>query len=67
MVARNPAEEKSSVRISESAYYSGLRIGADNRLAVVDPDLKNEDLKPGCACCTHTFNGVPFVRKFEGY
>ncbi len=67
MVARSPAEEKSSVLMGESSYYSGLKIDGDNRLALVDPELRNEDLKPRCPCCTHTFNGAPFVRKFEGY
>jgi hypothetical protein len=26
--------------------------------------LRVEDMEPTCACCTHTFNGVPFTRKY---
>jgi len=67
MVARNPSEEKDRFMGGETAFFSGLRIDENNRLALVNPELKNEDIKPGCPCCTHTFNGVPLVRKFEGY
>ena len=64
LVARNEDEKEPSVRVDESSYFSGLFIDADNKLALVNPQLKNEDLIPACACCTHTFNGVRFVRKF---
>lgn len=53
------------VLIGENAYYSGLFVDADNRLRLVDPDLHVEHMEPGCACCTHTFNGVPFTRKYD--
>ncbi|MCR6501541.1 hypothetical protein MUO32_21110 [Shinella sp. CPCC 101442] len=65
MVARSPAERKPFVRMGESAYYSGLFVDDDNRLQRVDPDLGVEQMEPGCACCTHTFNGVPFTRKYR--
>jgi hypothetical protein len=65
MVARREAEKKPLVRLGESTYYSGLFVDGDNRLALVDPELRVEHMKPSCACCTHTFNGVPFVQKFE--
>ncbi len=65
MVARTEGDRKPYVLMGESSYYSGLYVDDDNRLAKVDPDLRIEDMKPGCSCCTHTFNGVPFVRKCD--
>ena len=64
MVARNDAEKHDRVRVGESAYFSGLYIDDDNRLALVDPDLRIEDMVPSCRCCTHTFNGKPFIKKY---
>lgn len=64
LVARAPDERKPFVCIGEASYYSGLYIDDDGKLAVVAPDLRNEDMTPSCPCCTHTLNGVPFVRKF---
>lgn len=65
MVARTAIDRKPYVRIGESAIYSGLYIDDDGRLAKVAPDLRNEDLTPSCPCCTHTFNGVPLIRKYQ--
>lgn len=64
LVARSEAERQPFVRIGESSYYSGLHVDEDNRLRLVDPMLRVEDMEPACACCTHTFNGVPFTRKY---
>jgi len=64
LVARPEAERQPFVRIGENSYYSGLYIDEDNRLRLVDPALRVEDMEPACACCTHTFNGVPFTRKY---
>ena len=65
MVARTEADKSATVSTGESTYFSGLYIDENNRLAVVDPSTKVEDLEPYCSCCTHTFNGVPFVKKFR--
>ncbi|MBL8594675.1 MAG: hypothetical protein JNK01_18460 [Devosia sp.] len=65
LVARSISDRQPRVRIGESSYYSGLYVDQDNRLAVVDPSLRVEDMQPSCACCTHTFNGVTFTRKYE--
>jgi hypothetical protein len=65
MVARNESDRRSFVRMGESSYYSGLYVDDDNRLAKVDADLGVEAMKPVCSCCTHTFNGVPFTRKYD--
>lgn len=65
LVARSEAEKRPFVVVGESTYWSGLFIDEDNRLARVDPELRVEHLEPSCACCTHTFNGAPFVRSFR--
>jgi len=65
IVAVNEAEKKPVARAGENSYYSGLYVDQDNRLALVDPDLRLDDMRPSCSCCTHTFNGVPFTRKYE--
>jgi hypothetical protein len=65
MVARSEAEKKPRFRHGENAYYSGLFVDEYNRLRVVDPSLRVENMDPYCACCTHTFNGVPFTRKYQ--
>lgn len=64
LVARTDAERKPVVCIGGNAFYSGLYVDADGRLAKVAPSLGNEDLEPSCPCFTHTFNGVPLVRKY---
>lgn len=65
MVARTPEDRKPFILVGESTYFSGLFVDDGNRLALVAPQLRNEDMQPGCACCTHTFNGVPFIRKYD--
>jgi len=65
MVARSDLDKRPFVRIGESSYYSGLYVDGDNRLALVDPDLKVEDMEPACGCCTHTFNGLRFTRPYR--
>ncbi len=59
MVARHEHERREVVVLGESSYYSGLYVDEANRLRVVNPALGPADLRPGCTCCTHTFNGVP--------
>lgn len=53
------------IRGGESTYYSSLFVDENNILQKVKPDLKNEDLQPSCGCCTHTFNGKPFINKYN--
>jgi len=52
------------VRVGESSYYSGLYVDGDGLLQQVDASLGPSSLAPLCACCTHTFNGVRFTRRF---
>ncbi|WP_410581911.1 hypothetical protein [Amycolatopsis sp. lyj-108] len=65
LVARQPHERREYVRLGEASYYSGLYVDDDNRLQVVNPELGACDLEPACPCCTHTFNGVRFTRKYR--
>lgn len=64
IVARAEEERKNLVRIGQATFYSGLYVDKDNKLQKVDPELRNEDLRPDCACCTHTFNGEVFINKY---
>lgn len=65
MVALSENDRKAYVCIGDYSYYSGLYVDEDNRLALVDPDLRVEDMEPLCAGSTHSFNGVPFTRKYR--
>ena len=64
-VALNEADERRYIICGGNAYFSGLYVDNNDCLALVDPDLSNEKLEPTCPCCTHTFNGVPFINKFR--
>lgn len=64
MVSKNTENQNDFVRLSESSYYSGLFIDEKNILQKVAPDLSEDTLTPFCNCCTHTFNGVPFTKKY---
>lgn len=65
LVALRPQDEKEYIRTGESSYFSGLRVDEDGVLRVVNADLGPHSLSPLCKCCTHTFNGSPFTKKFE--
>lgn len=60
IVALKENEKHDFVRIGESSYFSGLYVDNNNILKLCNPDLKAKDMKPFCACCTHTFNGKLF-------
>jgi hypothetical protein len=64
VVALPGHDRHEAVRVGESTYVSGLYVDADGILRRVNPDLGPEHLTPNCPCCTHTFNGHPFVKKF---
>ncbi len=49
----------------ESSYYSKLYVDDNNKLQVLNPNFTNEMLHPTCHCCTFTFNGKPFVNKYN--
>lgn len=54
-----------TVRCGESSLYSALYVDENNILQKVDPEYTNEKMFPTCDCCTHTFNGKPFVNKYN--
>jgi hypothetical protein len=65
LVALPGHERKSHVRAGESSFYSGMYVDDAGILQVVDPSLGPSSLAPSCKCCTHTFNGIPFTRRFD--
>ena len=66
LVASRRERAAEFVRVGESTYFSGLYVDDAGALRVVNPDLDEDSLEPGCGCCTHTFNGVPFTRRYRG-
>ncbi len=64
LVALHEHERSDYVRVGESSYYSGLFVDFDGRLQKVNADLSPSSLLPQCKCCTHTFNGQRFTRRF---
>ncbi|WP_211236901.1 hypothetical protein [Chitinimonas koreensis] len=64
LVALRDEDGRPYVRTGEASYFSGLRVDAEGVLRVVDPAVGTGSLAPLCACCTHTFNGVPFTRRY---
>ena len=58
-------KDKGYTYCGESSIYSTLYVDENNKLQLVNPNLKNEDFKPTCPCCTHTFNGKVLNKKFK--
>ncbi|MBS7806216.1 hypothetical protein KIH26_01250 [Variovorax sp. PCZ-1] len=65
LVAIRAEEKKEYVRLGEASYYSGLYVDEEGLLQLVNSKISAESLAPQCACCTHTFNGVRFTRKYD--
>lgn len=65
MVSDGRETANTYVRIGESSYFSGLYVDADGILQIVDPEIGPDSLEPSCKCCTHTFNGVVFTKKYH--
>lgn len=59
----NDIRDKGYVVVGNS-YYSQLFVDENNILQKVKPELINENFYPYCDCCTHSFNGEPFVNKW---
>ena len=64
IVAKDREHGNDYVLIGESSYYSGLYVDENKILQLVAPEISEETLEPTCPCCTHTFNGVPFTKKY---
>ena len=65
LVAKCKEDASAVVRTGESSYFSGLYIDDNGLLKIVDPETSKKSLEPLCACCTHTFNGILFEKKYE--
>ena len=65
LAARGGGPRAPKVRTGASTWFSGLYVDPDGMLAKVDPRLDAARLRPDCACCTHTFDGVPFGLPYD--
>jgi hypothetical protein len=65
MVALQESKKREYLVFSEGTYFSGLYVTDDGTLQVVNPNLDHTSLMPSCRCCTHTFNGKTFTRKYQ--
>ncbi|MBU2706037.1 hypothetical protein KCM76_08580 [Zooshikella marina] len=65
MVSMDIEDADDYILTSESSYFSGLYVDKDGLLQVVAPEIDETSLSPACKCCTHTFNGKPFTKKFK--
>ena len=65
MVSENRASAKDYIRVGESSYYSGLYVDSNGILQITAPEIGPETLDPSCKCCTHTFNGNEFNKKYR--
>lgn len=64
LVAKDFESSSEVVRTGESTYFSGLYVDEKGIIRIVNPDIDENTLKPLCKCCTHTFNGIHFSRKY---
>ncbi len=53
------------IRVGESTYYSSLYVDDKGLLQYVDKSINENTLEPFCKCCTHTFNGKRFTKKYK--
>ena len=53
------------IRVGKSTYYSSLCVDSKGLLQYVDKTIDQHTLKPDCDCCTHTFNGKKFSKKYK--
>lgn len=63
MVQLNEDDQSTKLRVGESSYFSSLYVDDEGILRVVNPDVNEATQEPFCTCCTHTFNGKPFLKK----
>lgn len=64
MVAIQDKGRKNYFCSGESSYFSGLFVDAQGTLQIVNPMLNNKSTYPICPCCTYTFNGFVFSKKY---
>ena len=61
---KNKDELLGYIRVGESTYYSSLYVDEKGLLQYVDKTINEHTLEPSCKCCTHTFNGKRFTKKY---
>lgn len=64
LVALYQESAKDYIVVNSNSYFSGLYVDIEGILRKKAPHLNANSLAPSCACCTHTFNGKPFTKKF---
>lgn len=62
---KNKDELLGYIRVGESTYYSSLYVDDKGLLQYVDKIIDHTTLEPSCNCCTHTFNGKRFTKKYK--
>ncbi|CAH6975510.1 conserved hypothetical protein [Vibrio chagasii] len=65
MVIEDHEDDSGYFRAGESTYYSTLYVDDAGVLQIVNKDVNENTLSPSCQCCTHTFNGKVFNKKFS--
>lgn len=65
IVALSEEQKQRYVRIGESSYFSGLHVDQQNRLALVDPNLTIDDIKPTNGFETFTLNGKRLTQTYS--
>ncbi len=65
MVSLDKDHTRETIRTGESTYYSGLYVDHDGILKMVNPSIDETTLEPSCRCCTHTYNGKVFTKKYS--
>lgn len=65
MVAIGEEDRRECFWIGESTCFSGLYVDDGGILRIVNPDIGPSTLEPSCPCCTHTFNGVTFTKRYR--
>ncbi len=65
IVAKNKESADDYVRIGESSYFSAFYVDESNILQIADHEINEKTLEPFCSCCSHTFNGIPFSKKYR--
>lgn len=65
MVVNDATGDQGYLRTGESTYYSTLYVDGNGILQIVDSSINENTMSPSCHCCTHTFNGKRFNKKYK--
>jgi hypothetical protein len=61
---KTPYEQEAYFTV-ENGSFSKLYVDENNKLQIIDPNIDHTTLEPFCFCCTHTFNGKLFTKKWN--